>query len=103
HAPLSTKQRSRMMRRKRILPTSALLAVMALSDVALAGPRITDKNYCLNEVHASSQSATRQTTPDWYGARAMVPGASPAQIVPEKTSGQYGSRRYQGGPKSPFW
>ena len=89
--------------REPVLTISTVLAVMALSGVALAGPRITDKNYWLNEVHASSQSATRQTTPDWYGARAMVPGASPAQIVPEKTSGQYGSRRYQGGPKSPFW
>jgi len=89
--------------REPVLTISTVLAVMALSGVALAGQRITDKNCWLNEVHASSQSATRQTAPDWYSARAMVPGASPAQIVPEKTSGQYGSRRYQGGPKSPFW
>ena len=87
-----------------VLTISTLLALVALSGAAYAGPRITDKDYWLNEVHASSQSATRQTAPDWYGARAMVPGAGPAQIVPEGTSGQYGSRyRYQGGPKSPFW
>jgi hypothetical protein len=90
--------------RERVLTISTVLALVAVSGAAHDGQRITDKNYWLNEVHASSQSATRQTVPDWYGARAMVPGVGRAQIVPEGTSGQYGNRyRYQGGPKSPFW
>lgn len=80
-----------------------LLALVALSRAAHAGPRITDKDYWLNELHASSQSTTRQTAPDRYGARAMVPGVGRAQIVPEGTSGQYENPYgYQGGP-FPFW
>jgi hypothetical protein len=82
---------------------STLLALVALSRAAHAGPRITDKDYRLNEVHASSQSTTRHTAPDRYGARAMVPGVGRAQIVPEGTSGQHENLyRYKGGP-FPFW
>jgi hypothetical protein len=34
----------------------------------------------------------------------MQPAATPAQVAPEGTSGQYGCRyRYQDGPKSPSW
>jgi len=85
--------------RERILTISTVLAVMALSGVALAGPRGTDKNDRLKEVGTSSQSTARQTEPDWYRARAM----EPAQIVPEGISGRYGCRYlYQGGPKSSF-
>ena len=50
--------------RERILTISTVLAVMALSGVALAGPRGTDKNYRLKEVGTSSQSTARQTEPD---------------------------------------
>jgi hypothetical protein len=82
---------------------STWLALVALSGAAHAGPRITDKDYWLNDVHASSQSTTRHTAPNRYGARAMVPGVGRAQIVPEGTSGQYENRyRYQGGP-FPLW
>jgi hypothetical protein len=88
---------------ERILTISTALAVTAVSGVALAGPRGTDKNYRLNEVGPSSQSTVRQTEPGWYRARAMEPSAAPAQIVPEGISGQYGCRYlYQGGPKSSF-
>ena len=81
-----------------VLIVSTLLALVALSAAAHAGLR-----YWLNEVHASSQSTTRQTAPDRYGARAMVPGVGRDQIVPEGTSGQYENLyRYQGGP-FPFW
>jgi hypothetical protein len=86
-----------------VLSGAAMLALVALSRAAHAGLRITDKDYWLNEVHASSQSTTRQTAPDRYGARAMVPGVGRAQIVPEGTSDQYENLyRYQGGP-FPFW
>ena len=89
--------------RERILTISTVLAVMAVSGVALAGPRGTDKNYRLNKVGTSSQSMVRQTEPGWYRARAMQPGAAPAQIVQEGISGRYGCRYlYQGGPKSSF-
>jgi hypothetical protein len=89
--------------REPVLTISTVLAVMALSGVALAGPRGTDKNYRLKEVGTSSQSTARQTEPDWYRARAMEPSAAPAQIVPEGISGRYGCRYlYQGGPKSSF-
>jgi len=89
--------------REPVLTISTVLAVMTLSGVALAGPRITDKNYWLNEVRPSSQPTVRQTEPDWYRARAMEPSAAPAQIVPEGISGRYGCRYlYQGGPKSSF-
>ena len=84
--------------RERVLTISTVLALMALSGVALAGPRITDK-----KVGPSSQSTVRVTEPDWYRARAMEPGAGPAQIVPEGISGRYGCRYlYHGGPKSSF-
>ena len=72
--------------RERVLTLSTVLALIALSGAAQAGPRITDKNYWLNEIGPSSQSAA-QAQPDWYRARAMQPG-------------QYRCR-YLGGPKSP--
>jgi hypothetical protein len=87
--------------RERVLTISTVLAVMALSGVALAGQRITDKNYWLNELGPSSQSTARQTEPGWYRARAMESGAAPAQILREGNTGRYGCR-YQGGPKSPM-
>ena len=84
--------------RERVLTISTLMALMALSSVAHAGPKITDKSYWPNEVGPSSQ--TRQTEPDWYRARAMQEGAPPAQIVREGTSRQTGCRYlYSGGPK----
>jgi hypothetical protein len=89
--------------RERVLTIFTVLAVMALSGVALAGPRGTDKNYQLNEVSPSSRSKVRQAEPDWYRARAMQQGTAPSPIVPEATSGRYGCRYlYQGGPKSSF-
>ena len=84
--------------RERVLTISTLTALMALSSVAYAGPRITDKDYWLNEVRPSSQSTISQTEPDWYRARAMQEGAPPAQIVREGNSGRQGCR-FLGGPK----
>jgi hypothetical protein len=89
------------MSRAHVLTISTLLALMAVSGAAHAGPRITDKDYWLNEVGPSSQSTIRQREPNWYHAYGMQRGAPPAQIVPEGTSGQYGCR-YQGGPKNPM-
>jgi hypothetical protein len=85
--------------REHVLTISTLLALVAVSGTAHAGPRITDKSYWLNEVGPSSQSTVRQTEPEWY--RAYGRGAAPAQIVPEGNRGQYGCR-YQGGPKYPM-
>jgi gamma-glutamyl:cysteine ligase YbdK (ATP-grasp superfamily) len=83
--------------RDRVLTISTLGALMALSSVAQAGPKVTDKTYSPNEVGRSSQS--RQT--DWNRARAMQRGA-PAQIAPEGTGRQIGCRYlYSGGPKNP--
>ena len=82
--------------RERVLAISTLTALVALASAAHAGPKITDKNYWLNEV--SNQSTIRQTEPDWYRARAMQEGAPPAQIVREGNSGRQGCR-FLGGPK----
>ena len=46
--------------RERVLTISTLMALMALSSVAYAGPRITDKSDWPNEVGPSSQSKIRQ-------------------------------------------
>jgi hypothetical protein len=78
--------------RERVLTISTLLALVALSGAAYAGPKGTEKSYRSSEVGSSSQ-------PAWYRARALQPGAAPAQIVPEGYSAQYGCRHsYQGGP-----
>jgi hypothetical protein len=86
--------------RERVLTLSTLLALVALSGAAYAGPRITDET--------STHSTYRQAAPDWYSARAMQPSAAPAQIVPAGASVRYGCRHsYQGGPgggpKSTAW
>lgn len=62
--------------RERVLTIStllALVALVALSGVAHADPKITGKSY-------------RQTAPDWYRARAMQGAAPPAQIAREGTN-----------------
>jgi hypothetical protein len=87
--------------RERVLTISTLLALMALSGTAYAGPGITDKSYWPNEVGPSSYSRAPQTEPDRYRARAMQRGAPAAQVAPEGNSGQYGCR-YSGGPKYPM-
>ncbi len=89
--------------RERVLTISTLLALVALSGTAHAGPGITDKSYWPNEVGPSSYYRSTQTVPDQYHARAMQRGRAvlPAQVAPEGNSGQYGCR-YQGGPKSPM-
>lgn len=72
--------------RERVLTISTLLAVVVLSGAAYAAPKNTEQSY-------------RQTEPDWYRARAMQPGAAPAQIAPEGYSVQQRCR-YLGGPKN---
>ncbi len=72
--------------RERVLTVSTLLAVVVLSGAAYAAPKNTDQSY-------------RQAEPDWYRARAMQPGAAPAQIAPEGYSVQQRCR-YLGGPKN---
>jgi hypothetical protein len=87
--------------REHVLTISTLVALVALSGAAHAGPKITDKSYWLNEVRPSSQSTIRQSEREWYRAYGMQRGAPPAQIAPEGYSGQY-KCRYQGGPKYPM-
>jgi hypothetical protein len=89
------------MSREHVLTISTLLALVALSGAAHAGPRITDKNYWLNEIGPSSQSTIKRTEPDWYRAYGMQRGAPLVQIVPDGNRGRYGCR-YQGGPKFPM-
>jgi hypothetical protein len=70
--------------RERVLTISTLLALVALSGAAYA-----------------AQKGTDQAEFDRYRARAMQPGAAPAQIVPE---GRYSGQprcRFLGGPKAP--
>ena len=85
--------------RERVL-ISTLLALMALSGTAYAGPGITDKSYWPSEAGPSSYSRPPQTVPDRYRARAMQRGAA-AQFAPQGKSGQYRCR-YQGGAHSPM-
>jgi hypothetical protein len=82
--------------REHVLTISTLLGLMALSGVAQAGPRITDKSYWLNEVR------NQQAEGDWRGAYALERGAPIRRIAPPVDGGQY-QCRYQGGPKSPMW
>ena len=72
--------------RERVLTISMLLAAVVLSGAAYAAPRTTDQSY-------------RQTEPDWYRARAMQPGAVPAQIAPAGYIVQQRCR-FLGGPKN---
>ena len=75
--------------RERVLTILTLLALVALSGVAHADPKITGKSY-------------RTTAPDWYRARTMQGAPPPAQIAPEWTGRQIGCRYlYSGGPKNP--
>ena len=74
--------------RERVLTISTLLAVVVLSGAAYAAPRNSDRSY-------------RQPEPDWYRARAMQPGAAPAQIAPEQPGRRIECRYlYSGGPKN---
>src|SRR6266571_6454179 len=75
---LHRKSRSRTMIRVRVLTLSALLALMALSGTAYAGPGITDKSYWPNESGPSSYKRSTQTEPDSYRARAMYRGGAAA-------------------------
>jgi hypothetical protein len=85
--------------RERVLTISTLTALMALSSVAYAGPKITDKNYWLNEVRY------QQRKPDWRRAYALEWGAVSNQTAPGGQAAPVGQHqlRYYGGPKSPMW
>ena len=87
------------MSRNVLLTVSLMLPLIA--GTAHAGPRITDKNYWLNEVGPSSQYKPTQTEGDWRRAWARQGGLPPAQIAPAVRSRQY-ECRYQGGPKNPM-
>ena len=82
--------------REHVLTISSVLAFVALSGAAYAGPTITNKNYWPNEVGPSSRPAITQTVPDWYHARAMQRAAPPAP------RGDRQGCRYLGGPKYPI-
>jgi len=86
--------------RERVLTISMLLALMALSGTAYAGPGITDKSYWPNEAGPSGYSRAPQTVPDRYRARATHKGAA-AQFERQGNTAQYRCR-YQGGAHSPM-
>jgi hypothetical protein len=83
------------MSRKSLLAVSLLMPLMAISSMAYAGPKITDKTYSPGEVRS------QQTEADWRGAYAMEPGARLGRTAPAVNTGQ-SQCRYQGGPKSPM-
>jgi hypothetical protein len=83
------------MSRKYLLTVSLLMPLMAISGMANAGPKITDKSYWPNETR------NQQTEPDWRSAYALQTGSPIRQTAPAVNAGQ--SRcSYQGGPKSPM-
>src|SRR5882757_1206610 len=84
-ASLSGHTGAARMIRERVLTISTLLALVALSGVAQAEPKIKDKSY-------GGQSTSRQVQPNWHRARAMQRGAAPAQIAPGGISRQSGCR-----------
>jgi hypothetical protein len=85
--------------RERVFTISTLLAFMVLSGVAQAGPKITDRNYWLNEVRPQQRES------DWRGAYAWERGAISNQTGPGGQAASVGQHqlRYYGGPKSPMW
>jgi hypothetical protein len=85
--------------RERVLTISTLLAFMVLSGVAQAGPRITDKDYWLNEIRPQPRE------PDWRRAYALERGAVSNHTAPGGQTAPVGQHqpRYYGGPKSPMW
>jgi hypothetical protein len=59
--------------REHVLTISTLLALVAVSGAAHAGPRITDKNYWLNEIGPSRRGCARHK-----GCRCDVSNELPA-------------------------
>ncbi|MBX9846755.1 MAG: hypothetical protein K2Z80_33590 [Xanthobacteraceae bacterium] len=88
---------------KTVLLTLSLLAPFVVPGAANAGPKITDKNYFPNEVHAQSGHGVKQSRKaDWrraqaHATRTVVPSKAKQKVAP---TGQY-----QGGPKLPpaYW
>jgi hypothetical protein len=82
---------------KPALTISTVLALFALSlsNIAQAGPTITDKDFWVNEVHPSSPAESEGPR-----ARAQEQEISPTQSTSEANSGL--ECRYEGGPKSPM-
>ena len=82
---------------KRLLKTSLLLPLMAISATAYAGSTITDKSYWPSEAKQSGQTRTGGSHSGLNSALASDRAASrfqPAAITSD------GGWRYQGGPKS---
>jgi hypothetical protein len=89
--------------KKRLLATSALLSLLAMTSVAQAGPTISDKRHWPNE--ARSTGAYPDARTDWRKARAQAIKTTPRAAEPQVDSGQ-SSPRYLGGPKTGltvFW
>jgi hypothetical protein len=88
---------------KTVLLTLSFLAPLAMLGAANAGPKITDKNYFPNEVHAQSQRAVKQPREaDWRRAQAR---ATRTVVRPSAEQKAAPSPPYQGGPKlhPVFW
>jgi hypothetical protein len=83
--------------RERVFTISTLLALMVLSGVAQAGPKITD--HWLNEVRPQQRES------DWRSAYALERRAVSKQTSPGAQTASFGQHqlRYYGGPKSPMW
>jgi hypothetical protein len=88
---------------KTVLLTLSLLAPFAMLGTANAGPKITDKNYFPNEVHAQSgHGVKQQREPEWRRAQARATRTSVRSSAEQDVAPAW---RYQGGPKLPavYW
>jgi hypothetical protein len=87
---------------KTALLTLSLLASFAMLGTANAGPKITDKNYFPNEVHAQSGHGVKQRQePVWRRAQARATST----VRPSADQVVAPAWHYQGGPKLPtvYW
>lgn len=79
---------------KYLFAVSLLMPLMAISGMANAGPKITDKSYWPNETR------NQQSEPDWRSAYGLQTG-TPRRTAPAVDVGR-SQCRYQGGPKLPM-
>lgn len=90
------------MRKTALLTLSLLMVSAMLAGSANAGPKITDKNYFPNEVHAQSGHGIKPQETDWRKARASANRGRALPLVDQKDAPTW---HYQGGPKLPpsYW
>ncbi|MEW6451362.1 MAG: hypothetical protein AB1490_11960 [Pseudomonadota bacterium] len=84
---------------KRLLTISLLMPLMAISSMANAGSRITDKNFWPNEVR--QQTVEGRTVGAQSERRAAFAYQKPATRLQPAASDGRATWRYHGGPKFP--